>query len=97
VNGSEGIEKVLRTMIILNSLEEKLIFYQIMKLRLTKIKSQQNKFYKCRARAVIPEEYAHVDYLTNIDVLGLTKYQHLLIIGGELHWVRIWSNVQAFW
>jgi pyruvate/2-oxoglutarate dehydrogenase complex dihydrolipoamide dehydrogenase (E3) component len=33
---------------------------------------------------VIPEEYAHVDYLTNIDVLGLTKIpKHLLIIGGS--------------
>jgi hypothetical protein len=56
-----------------------------MKLRLTKIKSQRNKFYKCRARAVIPEEYAHVDYLTNIDVLGFNQIpKHLLIIM-ELH------------
>jgi hypothetical protein len=45
-----------------------------MKLRLTKIKiNSETNFYKCRARAVIPEEYAHVGYLTNIDVLGLTK------------------------
>jgi peptidoglycan hydrolase CwlO-like protein len=64
-------------MIILNSLEEKLIFsnYEIA-VNEDKI-TARNKFYKCRARAVIPEEYAHVDYLTNIDVLGLTKYQSI--------------------
>jgi pyruvate/2-oxoglutarate dehydrogenase complex dihydrolipoamide dehydrogenase (E3) component len=41
-------------------------------------------FINVGARAVIPEEYAHVDYLTNNDILGLTQLpKHLLIIGGS--------------
>ncbi|NRT15845.1 pyruvate/2-oxoglutarate dehydrogenase complex dihydrolipoamide dehydrogenase (E3) component [Flavobacterium sp. 28A] len=41
-------------------------------------------FINVGGRAVIPNEYAHVDYLTNIDILGLTKIpEHLLIIGGS--------------
>ncbi|NRS88860.1 pyruvate/2-oxoglutarate dehydrogenase complex dihydrolipoamide dehydrogenase (E3) component [Flavobacterium sp. 7E] len=41
-------------------------------------------FINVGGRAVIPDEYGHVDYLTNIDILGLTKIpEHLLIIGGS--------------
>ncbi len=41
-------------------------------------------FINVGARAVIPEEYKHVDYLTNIDILELSQIpEHLMIIGGS--------------
>jgi pyruvate/2-oxoglutarate dehydrogenase complex dihydrolipoamide dehydrogenase (E3) component len=41
-------------------------------------------FINVGARAVIPKEYSHIDYLTNIDILDLTQLpEHLLIIGGS--------------
>jgi pyruvate/2-oxoglutarate dehydrogenase complex dihydrolipoamide dehydrogenase (E3) component len=41
-------------------------------------------FINVGARAVIPEEYKQVDYLTNIDILELTQLpEHLMIIGGS--------------
>jgi pyruvate/2-oxoglutarate dehydrogenase complex dihydrolipoamide dehydrogenase (E3) component len=41
-------------------------------------------FVNVGARAVIPKEFAHINYLTNIDILELTQLpEHLLIIGGS--------------
>ncbi|MFT5251830.1 MAG: pyruvate/2-oxoglutarate dehydrogenase complex dihydrolipoamide dehydrogenase (E3) component [Flavobacteriales bacterium] len=86
VNGSrEGIEKS-----IANNGNIKLIRGEAYFLSNYEIAVNEDKitakqiFINVGARAVIPEEYAHVDYLTNIDVLGLTKIpEHLLIIGGS--------------
>ena len=41
-------------------------------------------FINVGARAIIPKEYLKVDYLTNVDILQLTKLpEHLIIIGGS--------------
>lgn len=41
-------------------------------------------FINVGARAIIPEEYAHINYLTNTAILELTTLpEHLLIIGGS--------------
>ncbi|MEC5166699.1 pyruvate/2-oxoglutarate dehydrogenase complex dihydrolipoamide dehydrogenase (E3) component [Flavobacterium sp. PL11] len=41
-------------------------------------------FINVGARAIIPIEFATVDYLTNVDILQLTKIpEHLIIIGGS--------------
>lgn len=41
-------------------------------------------FINVGARAIIPKEFSTVDYLTNVDILQLTKIpDHLIIIGGS--------------
>jgi pyruvate/2-oxoglutarate dehydrogenase complex dihydrolipoamide dehydrogenase (E3) component len=41
-------------------------------------------FINVGARAIIPKEFAHINYLTNSEILELTKLpEHLLIIGGS--------------
>jgi pyruvate/2-oxoglutarate dehydrogenase complex dihydrolipoamide dehydrogenase (E3) component len=41
-------------------------------------------FINVGARAMIPSDFTHVDHLTNIDILELTKLpEHLIIIGGS--------------
>jgi len=41
-------------------------------------------FVNVGARAIIPKEFANINYLTNIDILELTQLpEHLLIIGGS--------------
>lgn len=41
-------------------------------------------FINVGARAMIPEEYKQIDYLTNIDILELNQIpEHLMIIGGS--------------
>ncbi|MBU0942218.1 MAG: mercuric reductase [Bacteroidetes bacterium] len=86
VNGSrEGIEKSIAnndTITLYRGEAHFLSNYEIA-VNEYKITSKQI-FINVGARAVIPEEYAHVDYLTNIDILGLTQLpEHLLIIGGS--------------
>ncbi|WP_016991280.1 mercuric reductase [Flavobacterium sp. ACAM 123] len=86
INGSrEGIEKSIAendTITLFRGEAHFLSNYEIA-VNEDKITAKQI-FINVGARAVIPKEYVHVDYLTNIDILGLTKLpEHLIIVGGS--------------